>query len=75
MTSSLFKNEAEENHHKNAVQVLCEEYPDYSQFIHDIYLELLSASLPTATIRSYLPIFISRRVRARIKKKIIDNAH
>ncbi len=75
MTSGLFKNEAEENHHKNAIKVLCEEYPEYSGFIHSKYSEILNDSLPTATIRHYLPIFISRKVRDRIQSKLKENSH
>lgn len=66
MDSALFQNDVEKNQHKNALEALCDQFPDQCQNIRSIYAEELAKRLPQATIRSYLPIFISRDIERTI---------
>ncbi len=63
MNKALFSNDVEKNQHESALQLLCEEFPAQSQQVTELYENELAAMITEATIRSYLPIFISRKVR------------
>ncbi len=63
MDTNLFQNDVEKHQHENAVEVLCNQYPEQCELIRSSYEEKLYKLLPEATIRSYLPIFISRDIR------------
>ncbi|MEA3363885.1 MAG: hypothetical protein U9Q61_11545 [Thermodesulfobacteriota bacterium] len=64
MTSTMFKNELEENQHEEAIKVLCQEYPERCQFIQKNYLDTLKPMIFDAQIRTYLSIFVTRKVKA-----------
>lgn len=63
MDIALFQNDVEKSQHENAIESLCEQYPDYCMQIRLKYEEELTKLLPQAKIRAYLPIFISRDIR------------
>lgn len=67
MDSAMFENEVEQNQHEDAIETLCEQYPNQCSRIRLSYEQQLTAILPEATIRSYLPIFISRSIRRSIE--------
>ncbi len=67
MDTILFKNDVEKNQHENAIEVLCDQFPDRCGLIRTRYEKQLSEILPEATIRSYLPIFITRRIRHQLE--------
>lgn len=69
MDSTLFQNDVEKNQHENALQALCDQFPEQSQSIRINYAEQLAQRLPQATIRSYLPIFISRDIERTINRQ------
>lgn len=62
MDTDLFQNDVEKNQHENAIEALCSQYPEQCRKIRSVYKEQLTKRLPEATIRSYLPIFISREI-------------
>lgn len=64
MTSTIFKNELEEQQHEEAIRSLCQEYPEKQQFIRENYLETLEPMIIDAQIRTYLSIFVTRKVKA-----------
>jgi hypothetical protein len=66
----VFKNEIERNQHEEAINRLCDEFPKQSDLIRKYYLENLESLIADASIRTYLPIFVSRKVR-----KHLDNLH
>ena len=70
MKSALFLDEVEKNQHEAAISRLCDEYPAKCEFIRKSYLENLEPMIADASIRTYLPIFISRKV-----KDTLENTH
>ncbi len=67
MITIPFKNDLEKNQHEAAIKMLCQEYPEQCPRIRSTYEEQLKRILPEATIRSYLSIFIARKVRESIE--------
>ena len=55
--------------HEEAMDRLCEEYPDRREFIRDTYSEILKRVAADATVHTYGPIFISREVKTLLKMK------
>ena len=70
MSRILFQNELEEQQHEAAIDRLCDEYPEQSELIRQNYYQNLAPLLSDATIRTYLPIFVSRKV-----KDTLENIH
>ena len=68
MDSIMFENDVEKNQHEGAIEMLCEQFPGQCGQIRVSYVEQLSEILPEATIRSYLPIFIARRIKRDIEE-------
>lgn len=64
MTSTMFKNELEEKQHEEAIKALCQEYPEKCQSIRKNYLDTLEPLILDAQIRTYLSIFVTRKVKA-----------
>lgn len=64
MTPTIFKNELEKQQHEDAIRSLCQEYPEKQQFIRENYLETLEPMIIDAQIRTYLSIFVTRKVKA-----------
>lgn len=67
MLDMPFKTDAERHQHEHAVEALCEEFPDQCPLVRASYRERLQQSLADASIRTYLPIFISRQIRQRLR--------
>lgn len=63
MATILFKNELEEKQHEEAIRNLCQEHPEKEQFIRSRYLEALEPMIYDAQIRTYLSIFVTRKVK------------
>ena len=55
--------------HEEAMDRLCEEYPDWREFIRDSYSEILERVAADATVHTYVPILISREVKTLLKMK------
>lgn len=68
----LFKDDLEKNQHEEAINRLCEEYPEQQDSIRQNYLENLEPLIADASIRTYLPIFISRRIKAQLERQFND---
>ena len=66
MMTFNFATDTEKNQHESAIEQLCGEYPQQSGNIRLLYEEELAEMMSDATIRSYLSIFISRKVRSKI---------
>lgn len=64
METTIFKDKLEEKMHSDAIDVLCHEYPDKQQFIREKYLNTLRPMISDAQIRTYLPIFVTRKVKS-----------
>lgn len=64
MATGIFRNDVEEHQHEQAIQRLCQQYPERRDFIRQSYLENLAPLSSEATVRTYLSIFVSRQVRA-----------
>ncbi len=64
MATVIFKNELEEKQHEEAIRTLCQEYPEKQQFIRNSYLDTLEPMIFDAQIRTYLSIFVIRKVKA-----------
>lgn len=62
MDPALFQNDVEKNQHENALEALCDRYPDRRDEISSAYEQQLTEQLPDAAIRSYLPIFITKKI-------------
>ncbi|MBN2792957.1 MAG: DUF3562 domain-containing protein [Desulfuromonadales bacterium] len=58
-----FKDEIEKSQHEEAINQLLEEFPEYRDIVRVSYLENLQRLIIDATIRTYLPIFVSRQVK------------
>ena len=69
MDQSLFQDEIERNQHEEAINRLCDEYPEQCELIRQNYLANLEPLLADASIRTYLPIFISRKVKDGLTNK------
>lgn len=68
MNPILFQDDVEKNLHEEAIKRLCDQYPGQQALIRKHYLENLEPQIANATIRTYLPIFISRKVEQSLKK-------
>ncbi len=68
MIEPRYHDELEAKQHEEAMNRLCEEFPDQQEFIRKNYLETLDPLIVDASIRTYLPIFVSRQVKARLQK-------
>lgn len=64
MATILFKNELEEKQHEEAIRTLCQEHPEKQEYIRSRYLEALEPMIYDAQIRTYLSIFVTRKVKA-----------
>jgi hypothetical protein len=62
MDITLFQHDVEKKQHENAIESLCDQHPDRCRQIRLKYEEEVTRLLPQATIRSYLPTFISRDI-------------
>ncbi len=69
MNRALFRNEVEAKQHEEAVSSLCQLYPQQCEFIQQRYEELLAPLIAEASIRTYLPIFISRQVSGLLERE------
>lgn len=58
-----FKDEIEKSQHEEAINQLIEEFPEHRDLVRVSYLENLQHLIIDATIRTYLPIFVSRQVK------------
>jgi hypothetical protein len=65
----MFQNDQEKTNHEDAINRLCQEYADREEFIRDNYMGMLDEYVPQATIRTYLPIIISREVKSLLLKQ------
>ncbi len=63
MDPCLFQDDIERNQHEDAINRLCDEYPEQRELIRKNYQESLVPLLAVASIRTYLPIFVSRKVK------------
>lgn len=68
MATGIFRNDVEEHQHEQAIQRLCQQYPDRQDFIRQSYLANLEPLSSEATVRTYLSIFVSRQVQMLLKK-------
>jgi len=68
MDPNLFQDEIEMNKHEEAISRLCDEYPVQCELIRKSYIENLEPMLADASIRTYLPIFISRKVKDNLER-------
>ncbi len=64
MQQNLFQDDIEQSQHEEAISRLCTEYPAQSELIRKNYLETLEPLIADACIRTYLPIFVSRKVKS-----------
>lgn len=62
------KDDAEQKRHDAAVDLLCSQYPHFKEGVPALYRQRLSDFPEEITIRSYLPIFISRQVKQEIER-------
>jgi hypothetical protein len=53
----------EAKQHEEAIKSLCQEYPEKQQFIRENYLDTLKQMILDAQIRTYLSIFVTRKVK------------
>lgn len=70
-----FKTDAERHQHESAMEELCQEFPDQCPLVRATYQERLQQSLADANIRTYLPIFISRQIRDRLRGSEQPTSH
>jgi hypothetical protein len=63
MKPELFQDDIEMHQHEEAIDRLCNEYPDQCELIRENYLKNLEPLIADASIRTYLPIFVSRKVK------------
>jgi hypothetical protein len=70
----IFEDEAEKAKHEEAIERLCQEYPEKVDFIRQCYLEILERVSPEATIRTYLTILISKEVKALLRMKELSKS-
>lgn len=63
-----FQDEIEKNQHEEAINRLCEQFPNQQDMIRSSYLENLEPLIADATIRTYLPIFVSRKVKSALER-------
>lgn len=69
MEKSLYQDELDQANHEDAMRRLCQEHPDWDNFIRQSYMQLLRPLITEATIRTYLPIFISREIKEMISRQ------
>jgi hypothetical protein len=69
MDQILFQDDIERHQHEEAIKLLCDEYPDQCELIQKNYLENLTPLIADASIRTYLPIFVSRKVKNGLENK------
>lgn len=60
--------------HEEAIERLCSEFPDRSDFVRSCYLEVLGKVATDATIRTYLPVLITREVKTLLKIQELTNS-
>ena len=70
MGQIFYQDDVEKNQHEEAINRLCEQFPGQQDFVRENYLENLEPLIADATIRTYLPIFVSRKV-----KNNLENIH
>ncbi len=58
-----FQDDIEKNQHEEAINRLCEQYPEQQELVRSNYLAELEPLMADASIRTYLPIFVSRKVK------------
>ena len=58
-----FQDDIEKNKHEEAIKQLCEQFPGQQEQIRENYLANLEPMIADASIRTYLPIFVSRKVK------------
>ncbi len=63
MIADKYQDELEEKQHEEAISRLCQEYPEQKELIRRQYFENLDPLITDARIRTYLPIFVSRKVK------------
>jgi len=63
MNQIRFKDDLEKNQHEEAISLLCEQFPGQNDLIRSSYMKNLEHLIADAHIRTYLPIFVSRKVR------------
>ncbi len=68
MTNFPYQDELEKNQHEEAINRLCDEYPQQCELIRKSYFENLEPLISDASIRTYLPIFVSRKVKNSLEK-------
>lgn len=64
----MFQDELEKSQHEDAINRLCQQHPEQCDLIRDSYLENLGPMIGDASIRTYLPIFVSRKVEEELKR-------
>lgn len=69
MADTMFQDETEKYQHEEAMSRLCAEFPEQKEQISRSYRENLKHLISDASIRTYLPIFVSRKVRDGLRKK------
>lgn len=67
MSQINFQDEIEKNQHEEAINRLCEQFPNQQDAIRASYIENLEPMIADATIRTYLPIFVSRKVKSTLE--------
>ncbi|SHJ17362.1 Protein of unknown function [Malonomonas rubra DSM 5091] len=58
-----FQDDIEKNQHEEAINRLCEQFPGQQDQVRKNYLANLEPMIADASIRTYLPIFVSRKVK------------
>jgi hypothetical protein len=68
MSQIFFQDELEKKQHEEAIKNLCDQFPDQQDLIRENYLQSLEPLLEDASIRTYLPIFVSRKIKAELER-------
>ena len=69
MHKRLFRDEYEAEQHEAAIAALCERFPQDRDFIRRQYEKLLEPLILDASIRTYLPIFVSRQLTGQLRSR------
>lgn len=69
------QDEIEKARHEDAINLLCQEFPDQIDFIRVRYMEILESVLRQASIHSYLTILISREVKTLLRIRSLTQSN
>jgi hypothetical protein len=68
MKQNIFQDDREKEQHWEAINRLCQEFPGKEDLVHNCYWEFLAPLITQATIRNYLTILVTRKVRMFLSK-------